>query len=121
MFRLNAASQMRKNIFYFHFDTIDSTNTWAKKNARTLDPDHLTCITAQEQTAGRGRFKRAWTADRAQNILATLFFTLPKDSPILLNLGQILSLSCVKVLEKRGFSPQIKWPNDLLLSGKKVA
>ncbi|MBI2742704.1 MAG: biotin--[acetyl-CoA-carboxylase] ligase [Chlamydiales bacterium] len=112
---------MRKNIYYLHFDTIDSTNTWAKKNAETLDPDHLTCITALEQTAGRGRFKRSWTSGRAQNITATLFFTLPKESTILSNIGQILSLSCALVLEKRGFSPQIKWPNDLLLSGKKVA
>lgn len=112
---------MQKNIYYLHFDTIDSTNTWAKKNARTLDPHHLTCITALEQTAGRGRFQRSWKSGRGENITATLFFTLPKESPILSNLGQILSLSCAKVLEKRGFSPQIKWPNDLLLSGKKVA
>lgn len=110
-----------KKIHYLHFDTLDSTNTWAKKNAETLDPENLTCITALEQTAGRGRFNRRWISGRGQNIIATLFFTLPKENKILPNLGQILSLSCSKVLERKGFSPQIKWPNDILLAGKKVS
>lgn len=110
-----------KNIYYIHFDTIDSTNAWTKKNAASLDPDQLTCVTALEQTAGRGRFLRKWISPKGQNIYATLFFSLPKDSPYLINLGQILSLSCITVLKKKGFLPQIKWPNDILLDGKKVA
>ena len=113
--------EYNKKIYYLHFDTIDSTNTWAKKNAATLDPDHLTCITASEQTAGRGRAGRKWVSPKGQNIHATLFFTLPSHSKIVANLSQILSLSCAKVLLEKGFSPQIKWPNDLLLSRKKVA
>src|SRR6185312_12605733 len=103
------------------FDTIDSTNTWTKQNTATLDPDLLTCITATEQTAGRGRFRRRWVSGRGENITATFFFTVAKDSPILANVGQVLSLSCAHVLEQHGFSPQIKWPNDLFISGKKMA
>ncbi len=110
-----------KNIHYIHFDTIDSTNTWTKKNASTLDPNQLTCVTALEQTAGRGSFGRKWISPKGQNIYATLFFCVPLGCPYLNNIGQILSLSCVTVLKKKGFHPQIKWPNDLLLSGKKVA
>jgi BirA family biotin operon repressor/biotin-[acetyl-CoA-carboxylase] ligase len=110
-----------KNICYIHFDTIDSTNTWTKKNASTLDQDQLTCVTALEQTAGRGRFFRKWISPRGQNIYATLYFCLPRDCPYLINLGQILSLSCIAVFKKKGFDPQIKWPNDILLGGKKVA
>lgn len=110
-----------KNIYYLHFDTLDSTNTWAKNNIHTLDPNELTCITAKEQTAGRGRFQRRWLSPRGENIYATLFFTLPRTSKIVINLSQILSLSCATILKSKGFSPQIKWPNDLLLSGKKVA
>lgn len=112
---------MPKKIHYVHFDTIDSTNTWAKNNAATLDPDGLTCITAKEQTAGRGRFRRRWISGKGENITATLFFTLKKDTPIITNMGQILSLSCIYVLKERGFLPQIKWPNDLLIDGKKIA
>jgi BirA family transcriptional regulator, biotin operon repressor / biotin---[acetyl-CoA-carboxylase] ligase len=110
-----------KNIYYIHFDTIDSTNTWTKKNAATLDPDQLTCVTALEQTAGRGRFFRKWLSPKGENIYATLFFCLPRACPHVINLGQILSLSCIDVLKKKGFSPQVKWPNDILLDGKKVA
>jgi len=110
-----------KNIYYVHFDTIDSTNTWTKKNASTLDPHQLTCVTALEQTAGRGRFLRKWLSPRGQNIYASLYFCLPLNCSYLINLGQILSLSCIAVLNKKGFSPQIKWPNDILLDGKKVA
>lgn len=104
-----------------HFEKIESTSTWAKENAQIFDLDGLTCVTAFEQTAGRGRFNRRWISGRGQNITATLFFTLPKESPIVANLAQLLSLSCVAVLEKLGFTPQIKWPNDLLLNGKKVS
>src|SRR5580700_2479453 len=110
-----------KSINYIHFDTIDSTNTWTKKNAATLDSNQLTCVTALEQTAGRGRFSRKWLSPKGQNIYATLYFCLPKECSYLINLGQILSLSSISVLQKKGFSPQIKWPNDILLEGKKVA
>ena len=110
-----------KNISYIHFDTLDSTNTWTKKNAATLDAHQLTCVTALEQTAGRGRFFRQWISPKGQNIYATLFFCLPRDCPYLINLGQILSLSCIAVLKKNGFAPQIKWPNDIILEGKKVS
>lgn len=110
-----------KNIHYIHFDTIDSTNTWTKKNAASLDPHQLTCVTALEQTAGRGRFLRKWISPKGQNIYATLYFCLPKECPYLVNLGQILSLSCITILKKKGFDPRIKWPNDILLEGKKIA
>jgi BirA family biotin operon repressor/biotin-[acetyl-CoA-carboxylase] ligase len=110
-----------KNINYIHFDTIDSTNTWAKTNAHVLDPRDITCITAQEQTAGRGRWLRKWISPKGQNIYATLYFCLPNDSKSIANLGQVLSLSCVKILKGKGFEPLIKWPNDLILEGKKVA
>lgn len=110
-----------KSIHFIHFDTIDSTNTWTKKNASTLDPNELTCITAQEQTSGRGRFDRKWISPKGENIYATLYFCLPLNCSYICNLGQILSLSCITILKKNGFTPQIKWPNDILLSGKKVA
>jgi BirA family biotin operon repressor/biotin-[acetyl-CoA-carboxylase] ligase len=110
-----------KKIYYIHFDQLDSTNDWTKQNTHLLDPKRLSCITAAEQTAGRGRYARKWHSPKGQNIYATLYFSLPKSSSIIPNLGQILSLACVETLKKMGFSPQIKWPNDILLEGKKVA
>lgn len=110
-----------KSIYYIHFDTIDSTNTWAKKHAHELDRYQMTCITAMEQTAGRGRWNRKWLSPKNENIYATLYFSLPRSSSFIHNLGQVLSLSCATVLKKKGFLAEIKWPNDLLLNGRKVA
>lgn len=113
---------MRFTIHTIRFDTIDSTHSWAKNNFSTLDLNGLTCITALEQTAGCGRHKRKWiTAPPGLNIHATLCFTLPIKSPFVVNLAQLLSLSAVSVLEKCGFSPEIKWPNDIRVQGKKIA
>lgn len=109
-----------KNVDYIHFETIDSTSTWAKANAHTLNPDKLSCITASEQTSGRGRFTRKWLSPRG-NIYTTLFFVIPMESSYLPNLGQILAYSCASVLKKKGFEVEIKWPNDLLIEQKKVA
>jgi BirA family biotin operon repressor/biotin-[acetyl-CoA-carboxylase] ligase len=110
-----------KHVNYIHFISLDSTNTWAKNNAQMLDQGAITCITAQEQTSGRGRFFRRWLSPRGQNIYATFFFQIPKSASYAPNIGQVLSISCCSVLRDKGFSPQIKWPNDLLLEGKKVA
>ena len=110
-----------KNIRYISFDTIPSTSDWVKKNAEYLNQDEFTCITALEQTAGRGRFKRTWHSPKGQNIYATFYFTLPKSYAYLPHIAQTLSLSTAVVLQKKGFQPEIKWPNDILLCGKKVS
>lgn len=104
----------------FHFDTIDSTNTWAKQNAHLFDYHQITLITADEQTAGRGRFKRTWLSPAQQNIYATFcFFVDPKRSD-LGNIPQVLALSAAESLEYYHFNPALRWPNDILLEGKKV-
>lgn len=105
---------------YIHFATIDSTNNWTKRNTSLLNQNHISVITANQQTKGYGRFKRSWISPPG-NIYATLFFTLPLDYPYLINLGQILALACNHTLENKGFYTQLKWPNDLLLESKKVA
>ena len=105
---------------YIHFTTIDSTNSWVKRNTDLLNQNHISVITANQQTKGYGRFKRSWMSPLG-NIYATLFFTLPLDYSYLINLGQILALACNHVLESKGFPLQLKWPNDLLLKKKKIA
>ncbi len=104
-----------------HFDIIDSTNTWAKQNAHLLARDKVTLVTAEGQTSGRGRFKRRWESPPGQNIYASFCFFVDKARLDLGNIPQVLALSAVSVLEKHNFSPELKWPNDVLLSKKKVA
>ena len=104
-----------------HFEVIGSTNTWGKENAPSLPRDRITLVTAGEQTAGRGRFKRRWESPPGQNIYATYCFFVEKHQGNIGNIPQILALSAAATLQAAGFEPVLKWPNDVLLSGKKVA
>ena len=88
----------------------------------SFDADQFTCITAQQQTAGRGQFRRKWLSPPGQNnIYATFFFRIPKKTSYVPNLGQLLAYCCACLLEEKGFPAGIKWPNDILVEGKKIA
>lgn len=102
------------------FETIESTNTYVKENINSLADKDVVC--ADNQTKGRGRFDRVWTDLGAENIYMTICLK-PSDEiqPVYSNLTQYLSLCLCKELEKFGLKPQIKWPNDVLISGKKVS
>jgi BirA family transcriptional regulator, biotin operon repressor / biotin---[acetyl-CoA-carboxylase] ligase len=102
-----------------HFSSIDSTNNWAKQHLEKLERRGITLVTANCQTAGRGRFKRSWHSPPDQNIYATYCFFVEKVN--VGHLPQIMALAAAKLLQELGFQPKLKWPNDLLLSGKKVA
>lgn len=104
-----------------HFPSLDSTNSYAKLHRQEFDPHALTCISADEQTAGYGRYGRTWHSPRGQNIYASFVFRLPPNTPHLTSLAQIMTLSYAKVLLKEGLHPKVKWPNDVQLSGKKAA
>jgi BirA family biotin operon repressor/biotin-[acetyl-CoA-carboxylase] ligase len=106
-------------IHYVQLDSIDSTNNWVKSHLAELSP--LTCVTAEEQTAGRGRFKRHWISPRGENIYASLYLTTPLGAAYLSNLGQIMAFACAKVLRGLGFKALLKWPNDVLIGDKKIA
>ena len=112
------------NIIHHHFECIDSTNTWAKEHVGELDSSSLTLITADMQTGGRGRFKRKWHSPPHVNIYATFCFFLENiklDRICIGQIPQLLALSTAYCLEFLHFKPTLKWPNDVLLSGKKVA
>lgn len=104
-----------------HLDSIDSTNTYAKQHAATFPPDQITCITAEEQTAGRGRYQRKWVSPRGANLLVTFYFRLPLDTMHLTSLAQVMACSFASLLIVEHLHPKIKWPNDVQLSGKKVS
>ena len=108
------------NIHYIHLNTVDSTSTWAKAHVPP-DASSLTCVTAQEQTGGRGQGTKSWVSPRGENIYASLCFSIPRHSPHLNELGLLLARSLVVILKKKGFVPHIKWPNDILIGNKKIA
>jgi BirA family biotin operon repressor/biotin-[acetyl-CoA-carboxylase] ligase len=104
-----------------HLDSVDSTNSWAKRSAAALTPGALTVVTAREQTAGRGRGARAWASSGADDIKVTFAFTLraPQVATGYL-LSPLLSVTARRALSARGVGGcQIKWPNDLVMGGSR--
>lgn len=112
---------MKQEVKRVHFDKIDSTNTWGKQNANSLERDMVTLITAEEQTSGRGRFKRKWESPPGQNIYATFCFFTKKPLASIGSVSQLAAQAVAKTLEEHGLKPTLKHPNDVLLSGKKVS
>jgi BirA family biotin operon repressor/biotin-[acetyl-CoA-carboxylase] ligase len=95
-----------------HLRATTSTNDRARELAQASAP-HGTLVTAAEQTAGRGRQGRTWTAPPGSALLLSVVL---RDPPALLPLAGALA-----VAEVAGAGAQIKWPNDVLLDGRKVA
>jgi BirA family biotin operon repressor/biotin-[acetyl-CoA-carboxylase] ligase len=102
-------------------DSVDSTNLYAKENYGSFAKEGITCLIAEEQTAGRGQHQRKWISPRGVNIYATFYFQLPSSTPHLTNLAQLMALSFAKVLLEENLHPKIKWPNDIQLQGKKLS
>lgn len=110
--------EFEKKIFHFHEleTTMDKAKFLAKEKA-----DHLSVVIAENQTLGRGRLNRKWFSSKGG-----LWFTLilkPETPPPLsyiYNFAASLSLS--KSLQQLfDIDVSVKWPNDLLLEGKKLA
>jgi len=101
--------------------TIDSTNEYAKKNYLSFASDKITCIVAEEQTAGRGRWHKKWSSPKGVNIYATFCFQLPLSTPQLTTLAEVMAASLASVLIQEGLKPKVKWPNDIQLNDKKIA
>ncbi len=117
----NQASNGQLNLSkHIHFESVDSTNTWSKTYIDQWAAEGVTLITASEQTAGRGRFKRRWESPPHVNIYATFCFWMSEQRKDIGHVPQLLALAIAQILEEEGFEPVLRWPNDLLLNGKKV-
>jgi BirA family transcriptional regulator, biotin operon repressor / biotin---[acetyl-CoA-carboxylase] ligase len=106
----------------FFFDTLDSTQTYAKNNKGSFDTGKLTCISAANQTQGVGRFcNRKWISPKGKNISATFYCRIKKTQKEIAAIGQVLCVTISTILINEGLSPSIKWPNDILLNQCKVS
>lgn len=101
-----------------HHRSIGSTNARAQELAIAGAP-HGTVVTGGEQTAGRGRQGRAWSTPAGTALAASIVL---RDPPPLLTLAAALAVADVAAaLDREGREPAIKWPNDVLLDGRKVS
>ncbi len=105
----------------WHYETVASTMPLAHELAAQGAADG-TAIVAEEQTAGRGRRGRVWQAPRGSALLCSLICRPPLPPERLFLLVAAIGVGlCEGVERATGLRPQVKWPNDLLLDGRKLA
>ena len=97
---------------HVHHRVADSTNERAKALAAAGAP-HGTLVTATEQTAGRGRQGRSWLAEAGAAVLMSVVLRPPPEALPL--------AAAVAVAEAVPAETAIKWPNDVLVGGRKLA
>ena len=96
-----------------------STNADLLQAAAAGAPDR-TVLAARHQTAGRGRLDRKWEAPAGSNLLVSILFREVPKSPH--TLMQRVALATQQACERvADIKPTLKWPNDLLVDGKKLA
>ncbi len=102
------------------FDTIDSTNNYAKKLAAGDCVDGMSVVAGQ-QISGRGRLGREWASPSDKGIYITIVLR-PDIAPAQTQtLTLVTAVATVKAISKvTGIQLGIKWPNDLVIDGKKV-
>ncbi|MBR5555434.1 biotin--[bacterium] len=105
---------------FLYLDEVNSTNLYGKSNIDLLADE--TVIVANRQSAGRGRLSRAWLDLGEGNLFVSIVLKPSnKFDEKFANLTQYLSVVLCKVFEEYGLKPQIKWPNDVLINGKKIS
>jgi len=116
--------RLKGNLFgrrIHHFFKADSTNRIALELGHAGEPEG-TLIIAEEQTAGRGRIGRTWHSERATGIYATLLLRpklAPVQAPLLTMMAGLSARTAIT--DATGLAVDVKWPNDLLVHGKKIA
>jgi len=109
---------LAKRVYYF--DTIDSTQNFAIKIA-SKNNENGTIIIAKKQTGGRGRMKRKWKSPPGgvwMSIIVHPKFDITYTTLVPIATSLALSIAIEKILK---IKPELKWPNDITLNGKKVA
>ena len=104
----------------YHFFKTDSTNRVALELGHAGEPEGAVVL-AEEQTAGRGRAGRVWSSERAAGIYVTLLLRpklAPVQAPLLTMMAGLSAHAAVEAVT--GLAVDLKWPNDLIIRGKKV-
>jgi BirA family transcriptional regulator, biotin operon repressor / biotin---[acetyl-CoA-carboxylase] ligase len=115
--------RLKGNLFgkrVFHFFKTDSTNRVAMELGYAGEPEG-TVVMAEAQTAGRGRSGRTWHSERGTGLYFTVLLRprlSPAQAPLLTMLAGVSAHAAVAA--QTGLIPELKWPNDLLLNGKKL-
>lgn len=102
----------------YYFDSIDSTNSYAKVIGNEAINGAL--VISEEQTGGRGRLGRSFISPKYKGIWTSIILKpdiSPQDAA---KLTQVAAASVVLSIKELGIDAEVKWPNDILVKGKKL-
>ncbi len=100
------------------YETLDSTMTVAARLAKE-GCEHGTVVVADEQTAGIGRHGRSWHSERGTGLYVSIVLRLTRPAPVMM---LALGLAAREAIAKSSrLEPDLRWPNDVLIGGKKCA
>jgi BirA family biotin operon repressor/biotin-[acetyl-CoA-carboxylase] ligase len=103
------------------FASVESTNAIAKELADAGEPEG-TIVLADEQTGGRGRSGREWFSPAGGGVWASIVVRPRLDAQRLAGLGIATAVAVADALGREfGFEGRVKWPNDILAGGRKLA
>jgi len=110
-----------RNFEIERFATIESTNTYLLERARTGAPGGIVAV-ADHQSAGRGRLDRRWESPPGSSLLVSILLReyLEPGSAHLLT-GAVALAGSAAAGSLSGVRPKLKWPNDLVIDGAKLA
>jgi BirA family biotin operon repressor/biotin-[acetyl-CoA-carboxylase] ligase len=104
---------------FTHLRSVESTQNIVSAAGRRGEPEGFT-VSADEQLAGRGRFKRAWVSPPGGSILMSVLFRPPPDVLPFVVMIAALAVRSAVIKAAPELKPEIKWPNDILLNGRKT-
>lgn len=110
-----ATSFVGQNTLYY--PTLASTMDVAREQA-VAEATEGTVVVAGEQTTGRGRIERAWVSPPGNIAFSVILYPPPEYLPYLIMVASLAVAHCIQTVT--GLHAQIKWPNDVLINGKKV-
>jgi len=118
----NLSLQLPSPYRLVELECIDSTNAEAKRLAEQGAPD-CTVVWAKRQTAGRGRRGREWVSESG-NLYFSILLRMPYPMEVMTQLSFVAAnavADAVQVAAPRGTFVNVKWPNDVLVEGKKIS
>lgn len=109
----------------FYYKTLSSTNDEAMRLAHQKDVPEFSCVVADEQTNGRGRNGNFWSSDSGVGLYMSMMLRPKMPTEFLSQLTLVAGVALCEVLGALSHVAEshigIKWPNDILINGRKVA
>lgn len=118
---LQAIGEQREWFHVVILDEVASTNTYLMQQA-AKGAAHVTCVAAHMQTQGKGRRGRTWVSQLGASLTFSLLWRFQCGASALSGLSLAVGVALIRTFHQLGLTEvQLKWPNDVLVNGKKLA